>query len=377
MKILFVTESQGWSGGAAQLLLLAKGLKAKGADVRLASPEDGEVARRAKAAGIPHIPFHPRQDYDLVSAARLARILDAERFEVLHAHHPRAHAVCVAAAYLASNRPVLVVTRRVSFPLPKNVFSRLKYRNPRIDGFVAVAEAIRQELLRGGVRAERVRTIPSGVETADFAPRPKDEALAAELGLPAGVPVIGKIGNHGEWKGQDHFLAAAAALAKRGRRAVFVLAGRDTDSEDLLAKAKELGLEPGTARFLGFRADVPRILSLLSVSVNAATKGEGISGALRESLAMGVPVCASDAGGNAELVEDGVTGRLFKAGDPEDLARVLAELLDDPAAARAQAERGRALVLERYSVDKMVERTDEYYRELAARRGGVRAECAV
>ncbi len=205
-KVLYLSESQGWSGGAAQLLALAKGLRALAPrradsaaapghpitgrpgssgldagdwDVRLASPADGEVAKRAVAAGVPHIPFHPRQDYDLLSGLRLARMLEKDEIDILHAHHSRAHAVGLASLYLSKRRPVFLVTRRVSFALSKNPFSRLKYRNPRIDSFIAVAESVREKLVEGGVDPNRVVTIKSGVDTEAFAACPISRFIRA------------------------------------------------------------------------------------------------------------------------------------------------------------------------------------------------------
>ncbi|MFA6031023.1 MAG: glycosyltransferase [Elusimicrobiota bacterium] len=368
MKVLFFSETQGWSGGAAQLLALALGLRRRGVEVSLASPSDGEAARRAQDAGLRHYPLRPRQDYDLPSAWRLRALLREGGCDVLHAHHPRAHAVGLIAMHLMSPRPVFVVSRRVSFGIGRNPFSALKYRSPRIDGYAAVAENVRLKLLEAGVPPERVRTIPSGVDTEEFRPAPRDAALARELGLPDGVPVVGKIANYSPWKGQSVFFAAAARLLGQGRKAVFLVAGRDTDGPDCRGAARAAGLEPGAVRFLGFRRDVPRLLTLLDVSVNAAMSGEGISGALRESLAMGVPVVASAAGGNAELVREGDTGRLFAAGSDEELASVLAMSLDDPHAAGRLASAGRKLVLESFSVEAMVERTLAYYRDLLSRR---------
>ncbi|MDE2291042.1 MAG: glycosyltransferase family 4 protein, partial [Elusimicrobia bacterium] len=221
MKAVFVSESQGWSGGAAQILVLGRGLVAAGWDVVLASPEGGEVARRAPGVGMRHVPLHPRQDYDLMTARRLARLVDEEGADVLHAHHPRGHAVGLASLYFSRRRPVFVVTRRVSFKVRRNPFSMLKYRHPRIDGYVAVAENIRRELIAGGVPPERVATIPSGVDTTVYRPTPPDEALRRELDLPAGEPVIGKIANYSEWKGQSVLLDAARELG----RGVLLFAG--------------------------------------------------------------------------------------------------------------------------------------------------------
>lgn len=366
MKVLFVSESHGWSGGAAQILVLGRGLVEAGWTVLLASPAGGEVARRAPGVGMRHIDFMPRQDYDLFGARRLAKLVDSEAVQVLHAHHPRGHAVGLVSTYLSSTRPVFVVTRRVSFKVSANPFSALKYRNPRIDGYVAVAENIRRELVAGGVPAERVRTIPSGVDTALFKPTAPEPAVLEELDLPSGTPVVGKIANFSEWKGQTVVLDALARLKSAGTEAVAVFVGRDTDSRELKALAERFGVFR-QCRFLGFRDDVHRLIPCFTVSVNAALKGEGISGALRESLAMEVPAVASDAGGNSELIVPGATGRLFKAGSAEDLAKALAETLRDLPAAKALARAGAEVVRERFSDKTSVRQTMAYYAELAER----------
>lgn len=369
MKVLFFSESQGWSGGAKQLLRLAQGLGPLGWDVTLACPGDGETYKRAGEQGLATIDLHPREDYDVVTAVRLSRLIETRGIDLLHAHHPRAHAVGLVAAYLCRRPVAFVVTRRVSFAPKRNPFSLFKYRSRRIDGFIAVAESIRQGLINSGVEAERVATIPSAVDLEMFQPRERDERLAAALGLARGVPVVGKIANYGSWKGQDVALAAAAQLKREGRKIVFLFAGRDTDGPAIKRKAQELGLRDGELRLLGFRDDVPALLSLLDVSVNAAIEGEGLSGALRESLAMGVPVAASDAGGNRELVSDGVTGRIFPAGDAPALARAVAGLLDDREAALRMVEEGRRRVSERYGAERLASATARFYSAVLARRG--------
>ena len=366
MKVLFVSESHGWSGGAAQILVLGRGLVEAGWTVTLASPAGGEVAKKAPGVGMGHIDFMPRQDYDLFGARRIAKMVDEMGIQVLHAHHPRAHALCLVSTYLSSSRPVLVVTRRVSFKVSSNPFSALKYRNPRIDGYVAVAENVRRELIAGGVPAERVATIPSGVDMSVFKPTAPDPGLMKELNLPAGVPVIGKIANFSTWKGQTVVLEAVARLKKAGTRTVAVFAGRDTDSPELKKLAQDAGVTDD-CRFLGFREDVPRLLPLFTVSVNAALKGEGISGALRESLAMEIPAVASDAGGNSELIVEGKTGRLFEPGSSEALAEALAETLADLPAAKTLARAGAAVVAERFSDKASVRLTMDYYATLAER----------
>ncbi len=119
-----------------------------------------------------------------------------------------------------------------------------------------------------------------------------------------------------------------------------------------------------------YRSDVPDVLAALSVSVNSPRAGEGLSGAVRESLAAGVPVVATDVGGNRELVLDGETGLLVPPEDPAALATAIRRLLDDRALATRLAANGARFVRERLTVERMVEETERVYREVLSERRG-------
>ena len=116
----------------------------------------------------------------------------------------------------------------------------------------------------------------------------------------------------------------------------------------------------------GYRTDIPEIISALDISVNAPRAGEGLSGAVRESLAVGRPVVATDVGGNRELVRDGETGLLVPPDDPTALASALARFLDDRGLARRLASEGERFVRENLTVERMVEETERLYRRILA-----------
>jgi L-malate glycosyltransferase len=281
----------------------------------------------------------------------------------VHAHHPRAHALALLAGVFGPV-PNLVVSRRVSFRLNRwNVFSQLKYRSSRIRRFVAVSSDIGEVLKRGGVAPEKVAVIPSGVDLERYSPRPPDERLRAALGLPAGRPVVGNLTHYSWWKGQTVFLEAARRALDAGVDAHFLLVGKDTDGEEARAKVRSLGLEANVS-LAGFRTDMPEVLSLLAASVVSSLAGEGLSGVLRESMAMGVPVAATDVGGNRELVLDGETGCLVPPGDAAALAGAIGRLLADKAFAAACARAARRRVRDNYSLPSMIERTEKLYEEL-------------
>ena len=136
----------------------------------------------------------------------------------------------------------------------------------------------------------------------------------------------------------------------------------------MTAMVERLGLT-GRVVQAGYRTDIPEVISVLDISVNTPRAGEGLSGAVRESLAIGRPVVATDVGGNRELVRDGETGLLIPPDDARALADALARLLDDREFAERMASEGARFVRENLTVERMVEETERlYYRILAESR---------
>ena len=120
----------------------------------------------------------------------------------------------------------------------------------------------------------------------------------------------------------------------------------------------------------GFRTDMPEVISLLSLTVLSSLAGEGFSGVLREAMSMGVPVVATDVGGNRELVEDGKTGLLVPPADPKALAGAMKRMLVDGPLARGCAVEAQRRVRENYSIAAMVEQTLALYEKLMRPAGG-------
>jgi glycosyltransferase involved in cell wall biosynthesis len=363
VRVLHVTESRSWSGGTVQLWNLCRTLMARGQAASLFCPPEAELLRHAAGTPVDLTVCPLREDYDLVAARRLAETVRRFRPDVVHAHHPRAHAIALLAGLFVSI-PRLVVSRRVSFKLKKwNPFSQLKYRSSRIRTYIAVSEDIRRVLIAGGVPAEKVVVIHSGVDTAKFTPRPPAEALRAALRIPAGAPVVGNLTHYSWWKGQAVFLEAARASVAAGSPAHFLLVGKDTDGEDARRRVADLGLGDRVT-LAGFRTDMPEILSILAVSVVSSLAGEGFSGVLRESMCMGVPVVATDVGGNGELVRDGKTGLLVPPGDAAALSAAIRRQLSDRSASQSMAEAAQREVRENYSLESMVDKTLALYERL-------------
>ena len=128
-----------------------------------------------------------------------------------------------------------------------------------------------------------------------------------------------------------------------------------------------LGLEQNFV-FLGRRSDVPEILASCDIGV-LPSKAEGLPNAVLEYLAASLPTVVTDVGGNAEIIQDRMTGWLVPPQDSDALSGALLGLLRDPEFAGRLARGGHSYVREHFSFERLIEETDALYTELLERRG--------
>jgi sugar transferase (PEP-CTERM/EpsH1 system associated) len=207
--------------------------------------------------------------------------------------------------------------------------------------FTAVSRDLARWLVEDvGVPARKVRHIPNGVDAECFAPRQADAARQV-LGVPPGAAVIGTVGRLDPVK--DHVgLIRAFAAAVTGRNAVLLIVGEGPCRGRIEDTVRELGVDD-RVRVLGERDDVPAVLNALDLFV-LASLGEGMSNAVLEAMATGLPILATRVGGNSELVVDDVTGILVPRGSHEALVEAMRRYLDHPELMRAHGRAGRVRV---------------------------------
>jgi glycosyltransferase involved in cell wall biosynthesis len=352
----------------AQTLELILGLARRGHRVTLATTRDSILWTRAREAGVDVVAVETRSELNPFAITKLSHLVWTRRADVIHAHRAHAHSLGLLTA-LATGRP-FVVSRRVSFRPKDNLGSRVKYTNRFVTRIIAVSQGVKDVLVDYGVAPEKVEVIYSGSDPLKYREGLDGSGIRAEFGIAPDAPLVGKIANfyHG-WKGHDTFLEAASMLSLGRPDLRFLLAGHKTDSEKMTGMIEAAGLS-GKVVQAGYRTDVPQVIAALDVSVNTPRAGEGLSGAVRESLAIGRPVVATDVGGNRELVRDGVTGLLIPPEDPDALADAIARLLDDRELARGLAGAGATFVRENLTIERMIDETEALYRKILTEQRG-------
>jgi glycosyltransferase involved in cell wall biosynthesis len=351
-----------FTGAAIQLRELAWGLRDRGHHVVVATRPSEAWAARSREAGMIHYALPMASEVDLRSVRGLVKILKAHRIQVVHAQKGKARTLAMMAG-LFTRIPVLILNRGVSFPL--DPFNRLGYTTRRVTAIVAVCESIKRGLVASGVRPDKVHVIYSGTDTERFTPKVDGSGIRRELGLGPDHFLFTQIGVR-SWKGNDDVIDAMANVVREAPSARLLIVGARRP-EGLYERAHARGLE-GKVHVWGYREDVPEILRASECCVDASYAGLGLTGTLREALAVETSVIGSDLEGNPELIIEGETGLLFPPRDPEALARQMLRMVREPDLRQATARAGRALVERKFSTRAKLDATEALYRRLVAER---------
>jgi sugar transferase (PEP-CTERM/EpsH1 system associated) len=216
---------------------------------------------------------------------------------------------------------------------------------------------------------KKFRVIPNGVNTDTFCPRrERGDALRSELGIPHNRVVIGSIGRIVPIKDLKTVLQAGEALIRRGKDVQVLIVGSGSDLTNLRARAAASPELSERTLFVSASERVVDLLNCLDVFV-LSSLSEGMSNTILEAMATGLPLVATRAGGNPELVDDGRTGFLFNPGDVDGLVDLLSLLADNAALRKTYGQDARQRTVEQFSLSCMVERYRNLYFELACHCG--------
>src|SRR5687768_10305888 len=346
LRVLLLDAGREWRGGQRQVWLLALGLRRRGIEPLVACPPGAPLLDRLHSVGIATAAIPMRADWDLQAARRVRLLIRAWRPNAVHAHDARSHAIALAALIRRRGLPLLV-TRRVSFR-PRG---RIKY-GKRVARFIAISRAVRDALMDGGVQADRISVVYSGVpQPAEVKPRD----WRKECHWPAESVLCGIVGAMTHEKGIDRLEAIARRIPPeiRSRIRLLLLGGRPT------GRVAIGGIDAYGAGFVDEVHDAMAGLDVLWHPSNA----EGLGTAVIDAMALRIPPIAFAVGGLVELVEHGICGILVPAGDDAAFAQAAATLVADPAKRKALGECGpRRAAL--FDVERMVDGTVAVYEQL-------------
>jgi glycosyltransferase involved in cell wall biosynthesis len=240
------------------------------------------------------------------------------------------------------------------------------------DHVLTLTEGLRTNLIERGVAPDSVSLLPNAVDHVRFAPRAKDLELLARFGIENAGFTLVYAGSLLPYEGLDDLLRALAHLVGAGIDAKLIMAG-EGESRDMLSElVSELGLE-GHVHFTGRLDpyDIPRLWSLADAAAfpRKPFRVCQLVSPLKplEPMVMGIPVVVSSVAALREMVQDGDTGLVHRAGDPLDLAAKLSDLAGDPQLSSHLGQQARKAVLRDRTWDATGSRVAALYRQLLAR----------
>lgn len=355
-RIVHSEASCGWGGQEHRVMAELRGFQQRGCPVWVMAESYSQVFQRAEALGIGAIPVRFKKSRMLVDAIRLAAWLKREKVDVLNTHSSRDGWLLGIAGRLA-RVPLLIRSRHIDVEYPNAWVSKHAFTT-FADHVLTTSQKITDHFQRiFPLTNDRITTLPTGIDVGKFHP----EGPRADLKTRPDVPVVGMVSVLRSWKGHPVFFDAARMLHEAGRKIQFVVVGGGAPVERFQAFAAEHGAGD-LVQFAGHREDIPEVLRALDLLVIPSTRHEGVPQIGLQALACKTPVVGSDCGGIPEIIRPGETGRIAPAGNAAELARRIAEALDEKDRTRAMADQGRLMVEKEHSLETMLDRLDALYR---------------
>lgn len=355
------------SGAEKQFALLATRLPRGEFDVHaVALTRGGPYAAAIRDAGVRLTVLGKRLKFDPFALWRLKRLIDAERPDVLHTWIFSANAYGRLVAGKAPGPAVIVSERCVdTWKSPWQLWLDRRQIG-RTTRLIGNSQSV-ADFYRGlGVPAEKIVVIPNGIDVPAERDPNRDRALA-EFQIPPGARVVGFAGRLARQKRVHDLVWAMQLLRQLTDRVYFLVIGDGPERHRLIDLARHMSCDH-LVRFAGHRDDADRLIGLLDVFW-LASDFEGMSNSLMEALAAGVPAVATDIPPNREVLIDGQNGFLVKVGDSVGIAQFTDRILADADLARRLGEAGRERMRTEFSVERMVNRHADLYRQVVDSRG--------
>ena len=368
MKILFTNFHKRNGGGHATYIINLLGQLAPEHECVVATPGTSRLYRFAQA--VPNVRvidqgFNSRIGKLLPEIKQLRQLIQQENFDIIHVNASADHRHVMLACLGLRHRPKIIFTKHNDHPVGS--FGHKLRAKLATDRIIAVSRFVADMFKNSPYSAIPLDMIHHGIDTRYFAPasaRHKQQCRQALLGNEAAnteLILLGSTGGTDYEKGWLEMVQAVSQLPEHLKNRCRIIMAGDPPNEEKMNRVKALGMEPQLV-FPGLVDDVRDILAACDLGFVLSHK-EALSFACRESMALGLPTIASNAGGLPENINHGKDGWIVPAKDPQALQTLLQEILDNPTLLHEISMASRQTAEQHFNLDTFARKTLNTYRQ--------------
>jgi glycosyltransferase involved in cell wall biosynthesis len=358
IHIVHTEASCGWGGQEIRILSEVAGFLHRGHEVHLLCPQEAHIYNEARRRGLPVTPL-PIARKSLRGLLAMHRWLRANPVDIVNTHSSTDAWLVAIAGLMLRQPPPMVRTRHISAPVPGNSATRWLYTRAT-QHIVTTGERLRETLVReNGFPAERITSIPTGIDTEKFVPGDK-AAARRQLQLPPDVPIIGIIATLRSWKGHRYLIKAMAPLRQKNMRLVIV--GDGPQRGAIQSQVNELNLN-NYVNLTGNQSDVLPWLQALDIFVLPSYANEGVPQAVLQAMACGLPVVTTPVGSIGEAVKDEETGLVVESHCSQCLSAAIERLMSSPDLRQKLGTAAIQFVRANFGINQMLDRMEAVFQE--------------
>ncbi len=323
--------------------------------------EKGELAKKIKNNRIKVYELHKKKGNDFLISIRLGKLLQLEQIDIIHSNNWSTFVESVLAKLYARKNIKLMYTQHGmemnDFESKAKRFFRNRLRQCLfffLDQCIAVSLATKKFINKEWIVPEKdVRLIYNGVDFSELkVDSNKKNKLRLSFGIKENEIVIGSVGRLMKVKNYPLLIKAVSLLYQKNKKVKLLFVGNGPEKNHLNAIAEQMKLENNII-FAGQRDDVTELLSIMDIFVLPSIS-EGISLALLEAMAAGLPVIATSVGGNKEIIQDGINGLLVESDNEKELFKAMQLIISEKKINEQIRKNGLLRVKSIFSLDRMV-----------------------
>lgn len=361
MRVLYLINHAGKAGTEKYVYNLVKAYQDKKAECFFAYNEPGLLLEQMKELGIPTWQVTMRSPFDMGAAKAIARFCEENRIDIIHTQYPRENYVAVLSKRF---RPRTKVIYTCHLTLKTGFRWRMTNRliTKHDDAIISVCNNGKELMIGNGVPAEKIRVIFNGLWPEEAVRKPVS-TIREELGIGEDTFVAVTLARYHMAKGLP-YLVDSVAKVDPSIPFVCLIAGDGELFDEVKAQIQEKGLEKRVLQ-LGFRKDADNLLAGSDVFINSAKCYEALSFAILEALGAGLPVIATNVGGNGDIVNpENDCGILVEYGDADEMARAIETLAKDADLCKRFSENGQKAIQNVFNLEVILDKIYAVYEEV-------------